>query len=209
MLPGERGAGRGAKSRTELTSIAIDCFARYGFQGTSIDRIASIAGVTKGAIYYHFRDKDDLLEAAVRDRIAEFENRVQNACAGLGPADALRRIAEVCIDHAEAGDHSRFVISMSVEAIDTNAEVSDLLRDMMRRFRSFLRNVVRNAQENGEFSKDVDADTIAAGYTGAVLGAEIQYYQDPESFDLRVALLPSVDRMIASMACKQVETEGA
>ena len=40
-------------ARKDLMAIAIDCFARYGYQGTSIDRIASAAGVTKGAIYYH------------------------------------------------------------------------------------------------------------------------------------------------------------
>jgi len=40
---------------------AIDCFARLGYQGTTIDRIARDAGVTKGAVYYHFRDKEELL----------------------------------------------------------------------------------------------------------------------------------------------------
>ena len=46
MLPQSRPNGRGERSRRELTSIAIDCFARFGFQGTSIDRIARAAGVT-------------------------------------------------------------------------------------------------------------------------------------------------------------------
>src|SRR6266403_4302130 len=63
-------------ARKELMAIAIDCFARYGYQGTSIDRIASAAGVTKGALYYHFRDKEELISEAVKDRIAEFEERV-------------------------------------------------------------------------------------------------------------------------------------
>src|SRR5580765_2810348 len=71
-----RGASRGRK---ELMAIAIDCFARYGYQGTSIDRIASAAGVTKGALYYHFRDKEELLFEAVQDRIAEFEHHVVGA----------------------------------------------------------------------------------------------------------------------------------
>ena len=57
-------------------AIAIDCFARYGYQGTSTERIASAAGVTKGALYYHFRDKEELLFEAVKDRIAEFEERI-------------------------------------------------------------------------------------------------------------------------------------
>ncbi|TFH29614.1 MAG: TetR/AcrR family transcriptional regulator, partial [Myxococcales bacterium] len=112
MLPQPRPVGRGEKSRHELTRIAIDCFARFGFQGTSIDRIARDAGVTKGAIYYHFKDKEDLLAAAVADRIQEFEQRVEQACAGLGPSGALRRIAEVCVEHARSLDHPRFVVTL-------------------------------------------------------------------------------------------------
>src|ERR671926_385982 len=73
----ERGPARPAsRGRKELMAIAIDCFARYGYQGTSIDRIATAAGVTKGALYYHFRDKEELLFEAVKDRTTAFEERV-------------------------------------------------------------------------------------------------------------------------------------
>lgn len=199
MLNRESGPRRGEKSRRELTDIAIDCFARYGFQGSSIDRIARAAGVTKGAVYYHFRDKEHLLEVAVSDRISEFEARVQNACAGLGPEEALRRIAAVCIEHAHSNDHPRFVISIMVEAIDTNAAISNQLRDMMRRFRLFLRNVVKQGQQSGVFRADVDPEQVAAGYTSSVLGAEIQFYQDPENFSLDRSIPPAVEMWLTSI----------
>ncbi len=73
MAIAARNLGRGEKSRRELTSIATDCFARYGYQGSSVERIARMAGVTKGAIYYHFRDKEDLLAAAVNDAVRRVE----------------------------------------------------------------------------------------------------------------------------------------
>jgi len=187
---------RAEKSRRELTEIAINCFARYGFHGSSVDRIARMAGVTKGAIYYHFRDKEDLLAAAVRDRIGEFEARVQNACASLGPAESLRRIADVCIDHAESNDHPRFVMSIMIEAIDTNDEISSQLRDMMRRFRAFLRHLIKQGQAAGAFRSDACPDEIAAAYTSSVLGAEAQFYQDPEAFVLRHTLRPAIERLL-------------
>src|SRR5437667_82248 len=61
-------AERPEPSREQLMAAAIDCFARLGYQGTTIDRIARDAGVTKGAVYYHFRDKEELLFEAVKDR---------------------------------------------------------------------------------------------------------------------------------------------
>src|SRR2546430_10679884 len=63
-------------SRKSLLRAAVDCFARLGYQGTTIDRIARDAGVTKGAVYYHFRDKEQLLFEAVKDHVGEFERQV-------------------------------------------------------------------------------------------------------------------------------------
>ena len=192
-------AGRGERSRQELTDIAIDCFSRFGFQGTSVDRIAKIAGVTKGAIYYHFRDKNDLLRAAVSDRVAEFEERVQTACADCGPAEALRRIADVCIKHAQSNDHPRFAITLVVETIDTNDQIAEQLRDMMRRFRAFLRNLIRSGQDDGVFVTEIDAEVAAANYVSAVLGAEVQYYQDPERFAFAGSVDFYLDHLIAAL----------
>lgn len=206
MLPQPRPAGRGEKSRHELTRIAIDCFARFGFQGTSIDRIARAAGVTKGAIYYHFKDKEDLLAAAVADRIQEFEQRVEQACAGLGPSGALRRIAEVCVEHARSLDHPRFVVTLMVESIDTNDKISAQLGEMMRRFRAFLRNLIRQGQESGHFNTDIDAEVAAAAYTSNVLGAEIQFYQDDERFRFLEAIQLFLDQLITNLEQTQSAT---
>src|SRR2546427_5453770 len=94
-------AVRGDQSRRDLMNVAIDCFAKYGFQATSIDRIAKAAGVTKGALYYHFKDKEDLLFEAVKQRLGQFERRVASdlAAAANGPS-ALREAARDCLDHA-------------------------------------------------------------------------------------------------------------
>jgi AcrR family transcriptional regulator len=202
MQPEARAAGKGERSRRELTEIAINCFARFGFQGTSIDRIARAAGVTKGAIYYHFKDKDDLLGAAVADRIQEFEGRVQRACEGVEASRALRRIAEVCVQHAQSLDHPRFVIKLMAESIDTNDKISAQLREMMRRFRAFLRNLIRQAQERGEFRTGIDAEAVAAAYTSAVLGAEFQFYQDEERFRFVEAIRLFLDQMITDLESK-------
>jgi AcrR family transcriptional regulator len=179
---------RSDDARADLKETAIDCFARYGYQGTSIDRIARESGVTKGAIYYHYKDKNDLLAAAVADRVTEFEDRVQSACSGAAPEESIRRIVAVCIEHAVSNDRPRFAIKLMVEAIDTHDPLLDAMRGMMRRFRAFLRNIVRAGQDAGVFRSDAEADRIAATLTSAVIGAETQYYLDPDRFRLEETL---------------------
>jgi AcrR family transcriptional regulator len=190
---------RSGDGRRDLTAIAIDCFARYGYHGTSIDRIAREAGVTKGAIYHHFRSKEDLLAAAVMDRIGEFETRVQKACSQNAPDQSLRHIAEVCALHARSEDRPRFAIKLMVESIETNDPVLDEMRGMMRRFRAFLRNIVRAGQDTGMFRSDADADAVAALFTSAVIGAETQFYLDPKRFSLEHTLETFVDQLLDNL----------
>jgi len=179
-------------------AIAIDCFARYGYQGTSIDRIASAAGVTKGALYYHFRDKEDLLFEAVQDRIAEFENRVVGAVRPeTDPSGALAEIARVCVHIATKNNLRRFILTLMVEALDTNPRLSEAFRGILRRFRSYLAGIVRVGQEQGVFRRDVDAGLAAQLFAGGVIGAELQHYQDPDRVDLARAMDGVVAQVMA------------
>src|SRR5215468_9641721 len=147
---GSRSGDRPEPSRKQLMSAAIDCFARYGYQGTSIDRIARDAGVTKGAVYYHFRDKEDLLFEAVRDRIGGFEQQVlEDTSPGRDALENLRQVVDACFFHATVSNHRRFIITLMVEALDTNPRLSAEFRNILRRMRAFLTSVIRRGQQRG------------------------------------------------------------
>lgn len=184
-------------------AIAIDCFARYGYQGTSIDRIASAAGVTKGALYYHFRDKEELLFEAVQDRITEFEQRVVGAVSPTtDPAGALAEIARVCVHIATKNNLRRFILTLMVEALDTNPRLSEAFRGILRRFRSYLAGVVRVGQEQGVFRRDIDPALAAQLFAAGVIGAELQHYQDADRVDLAVAMEGVVAQLMALLTAQ-------
>ena len=182
-------AARPEPSRKHLLAAAIDCFARFGYQGTSIDRIARHAGVTKGALYYHFRDKEELLFEAVSGRVGEFE---QHVLAEVGPASdalaSLKRVIDACFFHATVSNHRRFIITLMIEALDTNPQLSAKFQRILRRMRFFLADVVRRGQDDGNVRRDVDPEETAALIAATIMGAEIQHYQDPEEVDLRRVL---------------------
>ncbi len=199
MADGTRPA-RLENGRRDLTDIAIDCFARYGYRATSISRIAESAGLTKGAIYYHFKDKEELLFEAVANRLSQFERSVTAEILPLRDAvDALRETTRVCLDHATKSNHRRFIVTLMVEAMGTNAQLSDQFLAMMHRFRGFLREIIEFGQDQGTFRRDVDATALARVYAGAVMGAEIQYYQDPDGFDLEATLAVFLEQYLGSL----------
>jgi AcrR family transcriptional regulator len=63
-----------AATKKALVDVALDLFARQGYAGSSLDQIVAGARVTKGALYHHFKGKQDLFEAvfvSVEDSAAE------------------------------------------------------------------------------------------------------------------------------------------
>jgi len=208
MSPSRQGrASRTAKAeppRKQVLAAAIDCFARHGYRGTSIDRIAREVGVTKGALYYHFRDKEDLLFAAVTERVGEFQRKVVREVEPARDAFAtLRQVIDTCFFHATVSNHRRFIITLMVEALDTNPRLSDEFRGILRGMRGFLAHVVRRGQREGTMRPDVDPEAVAATIAGGIMGAEIQHYQDPDQIDLRRVLDTLVEQLADWLATRR------
>ncbi|HEX4818339.1 MAG TPA: helix-turn-helix domain-containing protein [Nonomuraea sp.] len=60
-------------TRTRIQEIALRLFTEQGYEATSLREIAEELGVTKAALYYHFKTKDDIVASLVDLRIAELE----------------------------------------------------------------------------------------------------------------------------------------
>src|ERR1044071_6567010 len=57
--------------RSEILAAARGCFARYGYEGATVRRLEDATGLSRGAIFHHFRDKDSLFLAVAEDDAAE------------------------------------------------------------------------------------------------------------------------------------------
>ncbi len=94
-------------TRERVLAAALAEFAEQGYQGASIEDIAARAGLTKGAVYYYFSDKDDLaadLHAELWERLGRDANaRFDPAASAL---ENLKRVLRAFLasleDHAEA-----------------------------------------------------------------------------------------------------------
>jgi AcrR family transcriptional regulator len=51
---------KGKRSRNKLLEAAEECFTKYGFDASGVDKICKTAGMSKGAFYHHFSSKEDL-----------------------------------------------------------------------------------------------------------------------------------------------------
>jgi len=65
----------GAQTREEILRVALQLFTEKGYESTSTRDIGEALGITKPALYYHFRNKEDIVASLIaerRDELAEF-----------------------------------------------------------------------------------------------------------------------------------------
>ena len=58
-------------TKTQILQSALDCFYEKGFSKTSFGDISARIGMTKGAVYWHFKDKTDLLVDLIKRHLQE------------------------------------------------------------------------------------------------------------------------------------------
>ncbi len=85
----------GGPTRQKLLDVAIELFKRHSVAGTSLQMISDELGLTKSAIYHHFRTRDELLSAVMEPLITEV--------AALVDAAETHRSARARADHMLTG----------------------------------------------------------------------------------------------------------
>ena len=87
------------RTRAALIAAGRALFAERGFAATSTEELVRAAGVTRGALYHHFRDKRDLFQAVYEDVEKSLVGDVTQALGGAVDAlDVLRRGSEAFLD---------------------------------------------------------------------------------------------------------------
>jgi AcrR family transcriptional regulator len=87
----ERVDERRTNTREQIRTVALEMFAERGYDGTSLREIAEQLGVTKAAVYYHFKTKEDILVSLLEDFLGQLDELLDRA-EELPPGPDTRRI---------------------------------------------------------------------------------------------------------------------
>jgi TetR/AcrR family acrAB operon transcriptional repressor len=185
-------------TRNLLLDAAERVFLEQGVAGTSLNDIAVAAGTTRGAIYWHFRDKADLFNAMM-DRVAmplqQALSLVEESPEG-DPLPALKKAMRQALRQTVDDPQTRRVFEVAthkVEYVDSlcavrarHLRVRDLWVD---RFRHVL---LKSAAARG-MRLALPAATAAHGLQSLVDGLIQNWLLDPAAFDLESVGMKAVD----------------
>lgn len=96
-----------AKTRDRITEIADDLFYHHGFANTSFADIAAAVQISRGNFYYHFKTKDQILDAVIARRLADTRSMLAEwASASDEPAERIHSFIDILIRNR--GDIEQF-----------------------------------------------------------------------------------------------------
>lgn len=167
--PGRPAAG-GAGQRGQLIDAATALFSRQGVAGTSIKAIATLAGVTPALVHYYFKDRDQLLDAVVDERLQPLVDSVLSpAAADAGDAAALLTgIAARLIRTAAATPWFPGLWIREIVSVDGLLRERVLDRIALRRVGTVI-GALAQARARGELSAALEPPLLIVSLIGLAL----------------------------------------
>lgn len=196
---GPRGAyAAGVARRNQILDAALMRFGRDGYRKTSLAQIARDAGITDAGLLHHFRDKQQLLLAAVEYWHAQLDVRWRRV------SDSVRDAFRCHLEDAEESLRTPGIVELAVvigaEATAPGHPAHEFFSGWQDKGVRELTDRLRAAAEAGELKPDLDFEAIARECAAMDLGLRWQWLTAGRSFDLIAVMRGHLDRLMRAIS---------
>jgi len=193
-----------AATRDALLDAALRVFREHGVAHTSLERVAVAAGVTRGAVYWHFRDKADLFTAMCERVQLPMEAMLASAGA-FRHEDPLAALAALAVDgltRLATDQRTQAVFDVIFHKCEFAAEFESVAQRQHTADSGCLANVERllkQAVGKGQLPGDTDTRLAARCVNAFMVGVMHEWVQHPGAYDLRRAAPAMIDLFVAGL----------
>lgn len=157
------------ETRQRILDAAEIVFVEMGVSSASLDRIAQEAEVTRGAIYWHFSNKQELFTALI-ERVRSLHSCLieRELCSTEDPLTFIKERAGQIVDMFDNDAHMRLVYKIIVTRCEYVSEMQEVLlwqRELHDTMISIFRRAFDAAEAKGDLSPDWTAETATATLT--------------------------------------------
>ncbi len=189
-------------TRARILDAALSTFSRKGYHDTRLDDIVDESETSKGAIYFHFANKERLFLALV-DQFADLlERRVLEAIEGQAEGMARVQIAlETVLD--TFGRYRRPAKILLVQAVGLGNVFESKRTEVTDRFARLIEGYLREAIVLGDI-EPTDTEVVAYAWMGAIYGIVIRWVTtgEPEPARIMNSLVPMLLRSVGYESIK-------
>lgn len=169
------------KRQNEIVDAALHLIAEKGMSNFTIRHLSQALNITDAALYYHFHDKLEIIQALVSRFEGEVDSIGEDLHGWAAVEAALVRRTELVL---ASPDLAR--VLFAEEVFQGEPEVEKLLYGMMKRHREIMLRYFSEAREAGEISPDIPPDTLFRMVIGPIRLLIKQWGMSHGAFDLRL-----------------------
>ena len=176
------------KTRLKIIEAALTLFSRNGYSNTTLAMIGTEAGYSRGPIYWHFKNKEDLFQAVLAYSQEPLEQLVAQACNGeLLPLATIERFVTRWFDLLVEDAWFRQSFEILLNKTEMTEAVSATLkreRKLTRSMISTLQELLLAAQEEGAIPQSQPAEQLALMVYTQLMGITQSWLFAPRLFNL-------------------------
>ncbi|MGH3449141.1 MAG: TetR/AcrR family transcriptional regulator, partial [Haloechinothrix sp.] len=131
------------------------CFARHGYEGATVRRLEETIGLSRGAIFHHFRDKESLFLALAEDDAA----RMADVVADQGLVQVMRELLAGGSEHPADWLGTRLEVSRRMR---TDPEFRARWAERSRQLTTATRDRLLRKRAEGQLRDDVDVEVLTS-----------------------------------------------
>ncbi|MEO5794782.1 MAG: TetR family transcriptional regulator [Rhodoferax sp.] len=187
-----------------LLEAAEQMFFDKGVAHTTLADIASAAGMTRGAIYWHFKDKGALLQALFAQATLPMENMLAEATAytATDPLGALRNICVQALTTLAGSPRQQRVFNILFHKCENVGEVANVLQHEIAcrdECQAKFETILLEAIAQGQLPADTDVFLSRQTVHNFTVGTMREWLLEPQSYPLASAAPAMVDMLIAGL----------
>jgi AcrR family transcriptional regulator len=184
--------------RNELIEAAWRCAAQSGFRDMTVDDVCAEGGVSKGAFYGYFEQKDELLIALLDDDAKALDQKLaQIARSESSSVERLRRFTRVVLQHGSDPGRVQVRADLWAELL-TVEPVRDRFAAATDRRRALVRGWIEEGVDHGEMTQ-IPANALASILLALADGLVLHRVLDPAGFRW-VNISRAVEVLLAGLA---------
>lgn len=166
--------GKAEQTTQFIISTVAPIFNKSGYYGTSMSDITKATGLTKGAIYGNFKNKEDLAFAAFKHNVDLVVNRIKAELIQIAsPVEQLRGLLNFYRGYRAytVGIGGCPILNIGVDANHQNSELLAKVQEVVKKLQFYIRKMIELGQASNEIKEDVDAEQYAKRIFALIEGA--------------------------------------
>lgn len=192
-----------ARTRQDVLKAALIIFGEKGYSRATLEQIATEAGVTRGAIYWHFHSKAELYNTLIENYSARGALIVEQAIADGGSfVDILRRIFIRQLQAVEDDIGLRAIMDIYLFKTGLDPELHTARLQQINSGQVLLEGIsdaMRTGITAGELRADIDPLEMARAFLAFQNGLIYLWLLSPESFSLRANAESMADILVGGL----------